>query len=95
MRSEHAPVGIQTRGSGVIVAGGQMYIAPQSPLFAPYQHQHLGVGLVADHTVHNMCADFFQAGSPVQVGFFIKPCHQLHHHSDFLAATRCVDEVFH
>ena len=30
-------------------------------VFAPQYHQHFGVGLVADHAIHHVRADFFQA----------------------------------
>ena len=92
---EQPEIGIQPGCAGMVIARGHMHVAAQSAKFPANHHQHLGMGLESDHAIHHVGADLFQFGCPVEIGFLIKAGQQFHHDGDFLAALRCIDEVFH
>ena len=79
----------------MIVASRQMHIAAQGAAVAPHHQRHLGVGFVADYAVDDVCAGFFEALRPVDVGFFIETRHQLNHYGHRLAIARGLDQQFH
>ncbi len=84
---EQAEVGVEAGRARVVVAGAQVHVAAQPAFLAPHHHQHLGVGLVADHAVDHVRADLLQPRGPVDVGLLVEARHQLDHHRDFLAAS--------
>ena len=89
---EQAVVGVTARGPRVIVAGAEMAIAAQSVGFAAHHHRHLGVGLEADHAVHDVGAGFLQAVGQLDVGFFVESRAQLDDDRHVLAGLRGGDQ---
>ena len=83
------------RGARVVVAGAEVDVAPQLALLAAHDHQHLGVGLVADDAVHDVRADFLELRRPVDVGLLVEARHQLDDDGDLLAVARGVDQRLH
>ena len=79
----------------MVVAGAQVDVAAQAVFLAAHQHQHLGVGLVAEHAVHDVGADFFELGRPADVGLLVEAGHQLQHHGHLGALLRRADQVLH
>ncbi len=80
-----AQVGIQARRPRVVVAGRQVRVALELPVFSPGDQQHLGVCLQTHHTIDHLGTDRLQTLGIADVGFFIKPCLELHHRGDLLA----------
>jgi hypothetical protein len=87
-----AEIGVDARGDLVIVAGRQVHVAAQLALFAAHDQQHFGVGLVADHAIHDLHAGFLQAIGELDVGFLVEACTQLDDDGDVLAGARGVDQ---
>ena len=85
---DQADVGVRAGGAAVVVAGAQVHVAPQLAAFAAHDQQHLGMGLVAHHTVDHLCAGLLQAVGHAQVGVLVEARAQLHHHGDVLAVAR-------
>ena len=79
----------------MVVAGSQVDIAAQAIVFAAHKHQQLGVGLVAEHPVHDVHADIFELCRPGDIGLFVEARHEFEHHGDFLALLRCAHELLH
>lgn len=69
----------------MIVAGAQMHVPTQQAagfaFLTAHDHQHLAVGLVADNTIDDVCADLFQLGCPADVA--VKARHQFDDHRHF------------
>ena len=87
IRCQKADVGIQARRSGVVIASGKVSVAPKALAFTARDEQHLGVGLETDHAIHHLHTDGFKLFSPIDVGFLIKTCLELHHRCHFLATA--------
>ena len=92
---EQAVVGVDARGTDVVVTGAEVHIVAQVAVFTAYYQQHLGVRLVADHAVYDMGTGFLQAIGQCNVGFFVEAGAQLHHHRHLLAAPRGVHQCVH
>ena len=95
-----AEVGVEPGSTRMVIAGSQVNIASKyGPLpfflFTPHDQRHFGVGLVADHAVHDMCADLLKSCRPVQIRFLVESRHQFYHDSHFLANRGGVDQRFH
>lgn len=89
----HQPeVGVEACGARMVVAGAEVHVAAQRRLAglhdAPHDQHHLRVTLVADHAVHDMCADGFELRRPVDVGFLVEAREQLDDDGHFLAVAR-------
>ena len=78
-----ADVGVQAGRGRVVVARGQMGVAPYLFALAPGDQHHLGVGLQADHTVNDLGTNRFQHFGPVDVGGLVKARLQLHNGCHF------------
>ena len=82
---EQAVIGVQPRRARVVVAGAQMRVVTQTFFFPPHHQYHLGVGLVTDDAVDDMCADVLELFGKVDVVGLIETRAQFDHHRDFLA----------
>ena len=93
---EEPVIGVEPCGLGVIIAGAQMAVAPQSTLFPPHHHDELGVGLEAEYAVHHVRPRLLQLGRDVDVGFLIESGAQFDDHSHVLARLcgfgQCADD---
>ena len=70
--AQQSQVGIAARRTGVIVAGGDMGIAPE-PIEITADHQdHLRMGLQSDHPVIDVNAEFLEPAGPLDVGGFVE-----------------------
>ena len=92
---EQAEIGIETRRTRMVVAGAQMDVASVAAVLAAQDHQHLGVGFVAEHAVDDMGADFLQARGDIEIRFLVETRHQFDHHRHFLTRARRAQQVFH
>src|SRR5258706_3342447 len=95
VRGQQSEIRVEPRGAGVIVARGNMRVAPQPALFAAHHERHLGVCLVSDHAVDHVRADFLELRRPVEVRFLVEAREELNDDRDFLASLRGVDQVLH
>ena len=86
--SEQTVVGVSAGGAGMVVAGAQVAVAADPLGFAPHDQHHLGVGLVADHAVHDVRAGFLQARRQLDVRFLVEARAQFDHDRDVLAGLR-------
>ena len=90
-----ADVGVELGGFRVVVASGQVHIAPNvRPLAAADEH-HFGVGLQAHHPIHHLGANALELFGPIDVGFFVKTRLELHHHRHFDATAHRLGEQVH
>ena len=83
--SEQAVVGIEACSLGVIVARAQMHVISQPLVFASDDQTHLGVGLVAHHAVHHVCAHSLQTLCQINVVCLVKTSPQFNNNGDFLS----------
>jgi hypothetical protein len=90
---EQADVGVHPRGAGMVVPGAKMHVAAQLAAFAAHYQQHLGVGLVADHSVYHLHAGFLQPIREADIGLLVEARAQLDHHGDVLAVARGADQA--
>ena len=90
---QQAEVGIDPRGAGVIVAGADVGVAPEPGVVAAHHQHDLGVGLEADHAVHDVDADLLQPARPLDVGGLVEARLDLDHDRDLLAVARRLDQV--
>ena len=87
-----AVVGVQARGLGVVVAGAEVAVAAQTPLLAAHDHDQLGMGLEAEHAVHDVRAGLLQLGRELDVRLLVEARTQLDDHGDVLAGLRRFDQ---
>src|SRR6266581_46806 len=95
VRRQQSEIRVESRGARMIVARGNMRVAPQPALFAAHHERHLGVRLVPDYAVHHVRADFLELRRPVQIRFLVEAREQLDDDRDLLAPLRSVDQVLH
>ena len=89
---EEPVVGIQAGRLRMVIAGAEMAIPVQAPRFAPHDHDQLGVGLVAHHSVHDVRAGLLQPVGERDVGGLLEARHELDDDRDFLARAGGIDE---
>ena len=87
---EQAEVGVELRGGGVVIAGGQVDVAADVVAFAPHDQAALGVDLVADQAVDHMHAGFLQLARPLDVVGLVEARAQFHHGGHLLAVLHRV-----
>ena len=80
----------------MVVAGAEVHVAAQqaatAAFLAAHDHQHLGVGLVADDAIDHVRADFLELGCPADVRLLVETRHQFDDDGDFLAVLRGTDQ---
>ena len=79
----------------MVVSGAKMDVASIAVVLAAQYHQHLGVGLVADHAIHHVGSDLFKSGGDREIGFLVEARHQFHDDGDLLALSGGAQQVFH
>ena len=92
---EHAQVGVEPRGGHVVVAGGEVDVAPDLPLFLPHDEDDLGVGLQAHRAVEDVDAGALQLARPDDVVLLVEARLELDGHRDLLAVLGRGDERLH
>ena len=99
--AEQADVGVQAGGTRVVVAGGEVRVAPQHGRavrvtgLAPRDEQHLRVRLQPDNAVDHLRAHALQPLRPVDVGLLVEAGLELQHDGDLLAAAHGLHQQVH
>ena len=82
---QQAEIGVKLGGGGIVIARGQMDVAPDLQPLAPDHQGALGVDLVADQAEDHVHAVLLEFAGPLDVVRLVKPGAQLHHHRHLLA----------
>ena len=93
VRRHEAEVGVELRRAVVVVAGAQVHVAAQLAALPPYDHQHLGVALVAHDAVDHAGACVPEPHGSFDVGAFVEPSQQLHDDGHLLAVAGRLDQL--
>ena len=89
---QQAVVGVKPRRLGVVIAGAEMAVAAQALLLAAHDHHQFGMGLEAEHAVHDVRAGFLQLVRELDVGFLVEARPQLDDDRHVLAGLRRFDQ---
>src|SRR5216684_5027981 len=90
---EQAEIGVEARGTGMIVAGADMSVAAQAVVVLPHDLDDLAVSLEPDHAVHNVDSELLEPGCEVNIGFLVEPRLELDHDGHLLSVARRVAQV--
>ncbi len=70
--TQEAEVGVEARGGGIVIAGGDMDVAADAVGIAAHDEAHLGVDLVADEAIDDVDAGFLKLARPLDIIGFVK-----------------------
>ena len=84
-RREQREVGVQSRGRRVVVAGREVYVAPQPVLLPPDDEEALGVRLQPEQAVDHVHAALLERARPDDVRLFVEARLQLDDRRHLLA----------
>ena len=76
---QQADVGVDLRGSGMVIARTKVCIAAQCLAFTPDNQHHFRMCFEADNAVNHLHAGLLQTVGKIQVGFFVETRAQFDH----------------
>jgi hypothetical protein len=92
---EQADVFVELRGSGVVVAGGDVRVAGHPGFLLAHDQRRLAVRLEAGNTEDDVRADLLEFPGPVQVACLVEPGVELDHARDLLPRLGGPDQRLH
>ena len=95
VRCQVTHVGVDLRGARVVIAGGQVAVAPELLALTTGEQHHLGMGFKAHHAIQDLRSNGLQHLGPVDVGFLVKPRLELNHHRHLLATAHGFTQQIH
>ena len=87
-RRQQADVGVDARGSLVVVAGPEVHVTLQPLARPPDDHADLRVGLVAVDAVDHVGPGFLERACPADIAFLVEPRGELDEDGHLLLALR-------
>ena len=92
VRRQEPEIGIERRRHGVVVAGPDVHVAPDTALLAAHDESRLGVGFQLDEAVHDPDPRLLELPGPVDVSLLVEPCLELDEDEHFLAARGSAEQ---